>query len=97
MRWLERELQKSYQYKFVFIHVSPFDSRIGSKQCLSDWVDRFFFNIWAYINGFWVTHKLVIIALVIIIILLGDIISLKLNLLSKNLALRKRNKTSEKD
>ncbi len=139
MGWLEEQLQKKYQHKFVFLHVPPFDPRPKITHSLSDkqnakdfmnlmekykpdivfashihayfdevrnginyvitggagselwgkdpehyfnhyikveiagdkvtkevvkfpspdfnWVDRFFYNIWTYINGFWVTHK----------------------------------------
>ena len=38
-----------------------------------NWFDRFFYNIWTYINGFWVTHKLFLILLLIIFILLIDL------------------------
>ena len=38
-----------------------------------NWFDRFFYNIGTYINGFWVTHKWLIILLLIILILLIDV------------------------
>ena len=37
-----------------------------------NWFDRFFYNIWTYINGFWVAHKLLVILFLIIFILLID-------------------------
>jgi len=155
MKWLEEQLQKNYQHKFVFLHVPPFDPRpelnhsLSSKQNAEEfinlmekyrtdvvfashihayfdemkndvnyvitggagselwgtdpdhyfnhyikvevngdkvskevirfpsagynWFDRFFYNIWTYINGFWVTHKLLVILILIILILLGDV------------------------
>jgi len=155
MKWLEGELQKSEQHKFVFLHVPPFDPRSGVDHSLSDkenakefmdlmekyrpnivftshihayfdemkngvnyiitggtdselwgtdpdhyfnhyikvevsgdkvskevirfpspdynWFDRFFYNIWTYINGFWVAHKLLVILILIILILLADV------------------------
>ncbi|PIR07523.1 metallophosphoesterase, partial [Candidatus Jorgensenbacteria bacterium CG11_big_fil_rev_8_21_14_0_20_38_23] len=36
MKWLEGELQKSEQHKFVFLHVPPFDPRSGVDHSLSD-------------------------------------------------------------
>ncbi len=36
MRWLERELQKDYRHRFVFMHVPPFDPRPGHSHSLSD-------------------------------------------------------------
>jgi hypothetical protein len=38
-----------------------------------NWFDRFFYNIWTYINGFGVTHKSFVILLLIIFILLIDL------------------------
>ena len=43
-----------------------------------NWIDRFFYNIWTYINGFWVTHKLTVILVVLAIILLIDFLLGKL-------------------
>ncbi|MCG2687108.1 metallophosphoesterase [Candidatus Parcubacteria bacterium] len=155
MKWLEEQLQKDYQHKFVFLHVPPFDPRSENHHALENqknakqfmdlmekykvdivfashvhayfdetrndinyvitggagselwgtdpdhyfnhyikveidgdkinkevvrlpsidynWFDRFFYNIWTYINGFWVTHKLLIILILIIFILLIDL------------------------
>ncbi|PIW76545.1 MAG: hypothetical protein CO001_00820, partial [Candidatus Portnoybacteria bacterium CG_4_8_14_3_um_filter_40_10] len=39
-----------------------------------NWFDRFFYNIWTYINGFWVAHKLLVILILIIFILLVDVL-----------------------
>lgn len=39
-----------------------------------NWFDRFFYNIWTYINGFWVSHKLLIILALIILILFIDVV-----------------------
>ncbi len=155
MKWLEEQLQKDYQHKFVFLHVPPFDPRSENHHSLKNrenakqfmdlmekykvdivfashihaffdeirndinyvitggagselwgidpdhyfnhyikvevngdkinkevirfpsvdynWFDRFFYNIWTYINGFWVTHKWLIILLLIMLILLTDV------------------------
>lgn len=157
MEWLEKQLQKSYQHKFVFLHVPAFDPRPESKNSLSDkqnaqefmnlmekykpdivfsshihayfdetknginyvitggagselwgtdpdhyfnhyikvevegdkvskevvrfpspdynWFDRFFYNIWTYINGSWVAHRFSTVLILIIFILLIDIFS----------------------
>jgi Icc-related predicted phosphoesterase len=159
MEWLEEQLQKPYQHKFVFLHVPPFDPRPGSiyaSHALKDrqnaeefmglmekykpdivfashihayfdevknginyvitggagselwgidpdhyfnhylrvevngdkvikevirlpsvdynWLDRFFYNIFTYINGFWMAHKWLLILLFVIVILGGDIL-----------------------
>ncbi len=163
MKWLEEQLQKNYQHKFVFLHVPPFDPRPELSHSLSDkqnaqefmdlmekykpdivftshihayfdemrnginyvitggagselwgtdpdhyfnhyvkvevngdkiskevirfpsvdynWFDRFFYNIWTYINGFWVTHKLLVILILIIFMLLVDLLIGKIKLL----------------
>ncbi|MFH1161809.1 MAG: metallophosphoesterase [Candidatus Jorgensenbacteria bacterium] len=155
MKWLEEQLQRNYQHKFVFLHVPAFDPRPNTNHSLSDkqnaqefinlmekykvdtvfashihayfdetknginyiitggagselmgtdpdhyfyhyikvdvngdkankevirfpspdynWFDRFFYDIWIYINAFWVTHKLLVILLLIIFILLIDL------------------------
>jgi Icc-related predicted phosphoesterase len=155
MKWLEEQLQKSYQHKFVFLHVPPFDPRPKLNHSLSDkqnaekfmslmeeckpdivftshihayfdetrnginyvitggagselwgidpdhyfnhyvkvevdgdkiskevvrfpspdynWFDRFFYNIWSYINGFWVAHKPLVILILVVFILLIDL------------------------
>jgi len=168
MKWLEEQLQRNYQHKFVFLHVPPFDPRPETDHSLSNrqnaeefmnlmekykpdvifashihayfdemrnginyvitggagselwgtdpdhyfnhyikvevdgdkiskevirfpsvdynWFDRFFYNIWTYINGFWVTHKLLVILILIILILLADVSVGKFKeLLKKNL------------
>lgn len=155
MKWLEEQLQKDYQHKFVFLHVPLFDPRPELNHSISDkqnakefmdliekykpdivfashihayfdemrnginyvitggagselwgidpdhyfhhyikvevdgdkvskevirfpspdynWFDRFFYNIWEYINGFWVAHKFFVILILTILILLVDI------------------------
>jgi len=156
MKWLEEQLQRNEQHKFVFLHVPAFDPRPDTNHSLSDkqnaqefinlmekykvdavfashihayfdevknnvdyiitggagselwgtdadhyfnhyikvevngdkvskevirfpsadynWFDRFFYNIWTYINGFWVAHKLLVILILIIFILLVDVL-----------------------
>jgi len=36
MKWLEEQLQKNYQHKFVFLHVPPFDPRSENGHSLGD-------------------------------------------------------------
>jgi len=154
MKWLEEQLQRKYQHKFIFLHVPPFDPRSENGHGLSDkenakyfmslmekykpdivfashihayfdetknginyiitggagaelmrtnpahyfyhyikveingdkvskevirfpspdynWFDRFFYDIWLYINAFWVAHQLLLILILIILILLID-------------------------
>ncbi len=56
-----------------------------------NWFDRFFYNIWTYINGFWVTHKLLVILILIILTLLINVSVGKFKeLLKKNLPQRKK-------
>jgi hypothetical protein len=48
-----------------------------------NWLDRLFYDIWTYINSFWVTHKPLVIIILITIILLIDIIAGKFKELAK--------------
>lgn len=155
MGWLEEQLQKNYQHKFVFLHVPLFDPRprvdksLKNKQNVQEfmalmekykpdvvfsshihayfdemrngvnyiitggagselwgtdpdhyfnhyikievngdkvskevvrfpsadynWFDRFFYNIWIFINAFWVRNKLLVILILIIFIFLIDV------------------------
>ena len=40
---------------------------------LDRFFDRFFYDIWLYINAFWVAHKFALILILIILILLIDL------------------------
>ena len=165
MGWLEKQLQKNYQHKFIFMHVPAFDPRPGHHHCLSDkknaqkfmslmeeykpdivfashihayfdekrnnvnyiitggagaelvgtdpdhyfyhyikvnvngnkvskevirfpspdynWFDRLTYDLWLYINAFWVLHKFLVTLLLIIFILLIDLAIGKLKEMTK--------------
>ncbi|GBE17264.1 alkaline phosphatase precursor [bacterium BMS3Abin15] len=48
-----------------------------------NWIDRSSYNIWTYINSFWVTHKFLVILILTILILLTDVFVGKLKELIK--------------